>query len=99
MQLRVVAMGRVVSAQTTEGLEPEASHMGGQPCLCEQVPMKTLDVKGSLAGSALRVLSPDAARRRLLSATLGGEGGWKTRTQNSLGLWPHVDLCPFTVTN
>lgn len=99
MRFRVVAMGRVVSAQTTEGLEPEASHVGGQSCLCEQVPIKTLDVKGSLAGSALRVVSPNAARRSLLSATLGGESGWKTRTQNSLGLWPHVNLCPFTVTN
>lgn len=41
----VRAWGCIVSTQPLERLETKVSHAGGQPCLCDQTLVRTLDTK------------------------------------------------------
>lgn len=43
------ALGHVISAQYTEGLATEVSHMGSQPRLYDLLPVKTLGIKAQLS--------------------------------------------------
>lgn len=59
-------LGHMIFPQPLEELEDKASHAGEQPCLCEQVPIKTLDSKAwvsILVGNTLCVLSHVIIRR------------------------------------
>lgn len=64
------------------GRRPKVRHTGCQPCLCDWVPMKTLDIKAwwaSLVGSALCILSHIIVGKKWLCPWLCWENNWKLR--------------------
>lgn len=89
MWLRGSDTASTLTAQPPIRLETEVSHRGGQPGLCDQGPIKTLDTKNWM--SFLRWQYSAYCHTALpgksaLSATPSGEDNWKLCPQNSPGL-------------
>lgn len=93
------ALGHIVSSLFSKGLKTEIHHVGGQLCICDRAPIKTLDTKVQVSFPGwqysvhvsyinTRKVSLDSLRRRQ----------WKLHIWNFSWTPPHVlPLADFNV--